>query len=227
MKAMILAAGRGKRMRPLTDSQPKPLLEAGGKPLIEWHLEKLADAGCKEVVINTAWQASKLHKALGSGKRWGVRILWSDEPEGGLETAGGVLHALPHLGDDPFILVNGDIWTDYDFAELPNLSAEALGHLVLVDNPPHHPNGDFVLESAGNQLSLRASEQTGLTFSGVSVLHPQLFAGHSVGFLPLRPCFEKAIQAKALTGEHYAGHWTDAGTPQRLQELNALLGKPQ
>lgn len=224
MKAMILAAGRGERMRPLTDITPKPLLTAGGKPLIFWHLEKLASAGITEVVINTAWLGEKLEAAIGTGAQWGIRVHWSPEPSGGLETAGGIIQALPLLGESPFWVINGDIWTDFDFLLLPKSLTSAagpvpLGHLVLVDNPAHHKLGDFGLD-----LNNKVVAQTPLlTFSGISVLHPQLFANCNVERLALRPLFEQAMSNGQLTGRHFKGRWTDVGTPDRLHVLNQHL----
>ncbi|HLV48768.1 MAG TPA: nucleotidyltransferase family protein [Aliidiomarina sp.] len=221
MKAMILAAGRGERMRPLTDTLPKPLLVVGGKPLIYWHLEKLANAGVTEVIINTAWLAAELVAAIGNGEQWGIRVQWSHEPSGGLETAGGIIQALPLLGEAPFWLVNGDVWTDFNFDLLPkpNCFDDSLGHLVLVDNPAHHPTGDFALSDEN-----KVSEQGQLlTFSGVSALHPKLFAGYAKGRLALRPLFDNAIAQGKLTGQYHQGLWTDVGTPARLEELNQYL----
>ncbi|EGN75265.1 Nucleoside-diphosphate-sugar pyrophosphorylase family protein [Idiomarina sp. A28L] len=216
MRAMILAAGRGERMRPLTDHTPKPLLKVAGKPLIVWHLENLKRAGIEQVVINTAWLPEQFEQALGDGSNYGVQITYSKEPEGGLETAGGVINALPHLGDEPFVLVNGDIWCDFDFRNLPKSITE-LGHLVMVDNPEHHPSGDFSIRDSFIKST------PALTFSGISILHPKLFAGAEVGFLKLRPFFEQAINKHSLTGEHYQGFWTDVGTPERLAQLSSFL----
>jgi len=219
MKAMILAAGRGERMRPLTDTCPKPLLSVAGTPLIVWHLQKLARMGVQEVVINTAWLGQHLVEAIGTGAAWGVKVHWSHEPAGGLETAGGIIQALPLLGEEPFIVVNGDIWTDYEFALLPRTLGNALGHLVLVANPAHHPEGDFNLTRDG----YIHTEGIKHTFSGVSVLHPALFSGLTHGRSPLRPVFERAISHGQLSGEFYAGKWTDVGTPERLALLEREL----
>lgn len=223
--AMILAAGRGERMRPLTDSQPKPLLAVAGKPLIVWHLEKLAAIGVTDVVINTAWLPEVLVERLGNGADWGLTIHWSHEPAGGLETAGGVLQALPLLGKNPFYLVNGDVFSDYDYANLPTTLNDKLGHLVLVDNPEHNPLGDFCLDPS-SKVTPKAGNKPGLTFSGLSVLHPQLFEPwlrYSGKRLPLRDVFLLELERGGLVGEHYAGLWTDVGTPERLQQLNQLL----
>lgn len=217
MKAMILAAGRGERMRPLTDNTPKPLLEVQGKPLIFWHLEKLARAGVSDVVINTAWLGAALENAIGNGAQWGVQVHWSREPSGGLETAGGIIQALPLLGNAPFWVINGDIWTDFDFNLLPpTLAEEQLGHLVLVANPPHNERGDFGLAADSKIVAFEPR----YTFSGMSMLHPKLFTGHAPGRLALRPLFEQAISHSLLTGQLHHGLWTDVGTPARLLGLN-------
>ncbi|MFU8783929.1 N-acetylmuramate alpha-1-phosphate uridylyltransferase MurU [Aliidiomarina sp.] len=222
-QAMILAAGRGERMRPLTDHTPKPLLTLAGKPLIVWHIEKLAAAGVTDIVVNTAWLGEQLQQQLGNGEKWGVRIQWSPEPAGGLETAGGIMHALPYFQDQPFIVVNGDIWSDFAYSRLLTKVTEMaamphiLAHLVLVNNPIHHPQGDFTLRDTG------VVDAPGLTFSGMSVLHPQLFYGSEGGFLKLRPFLSAAMQRHAVTGEHHQGSWADIGTPERLSELNAQL----
>ncbi|HEX5693323.1 MAG TPA: nucleotidyltransferase family protein [Arenimonas sp.] len=227
MKAIILAAGRGERMRPLTDHTPKPLLKVRGKPLIEWHLEKLAAAGVDEVVINTSWLADAFAPALGQGDRWGLRIHYSNEGEEPLETGGGMLHALPQLGNEPFLAVNADIWCDYDFARLPREPA-GLAHLVLVDNPEHNPEGDFALLGDGRVQT--AGEQR-LTFSGIGVYRPALFnawrtsIGAAAGAelepprFRLAPLLRAAMRAGAVSGEHHPGQWTDVGTPERLAAL--------
>lgn len=224
MKAMILAAGLGTRMRPLTDNLPKPLLEAGGKPLIVWHIEALKKAGITDLVINTAWKGEKLVEVLGDGAQFDVNIQWSHETEP-LETAGGIIRALPLLGDEPFVVVNGDIWLRYDFSWLRSaLSPEKKAHLVLVDNPAHHPQGDFVLASASGRSSVIPNEgQPAHTFSGVSVLSPQLFANLPQGKRPLAPLLREAIAAGEVTGEYFAGPWVDVGTPARLTELDQQI----
>ncbi|RUO27907.1 mannose-1-phosphate guanylyltransferase [Aliidiomarina sedimenti] len=219
MRAMILAAGRGSRMRPLTDQLPKPLLTAAGTPLIDYHLHKLAKAGVTHVVINHAWLGQQLEAHIGDGSRFGVSVAWSPEPAGGLETAGGIIRALPMLGDEPFIVVNGDVWSDIDYHELPAQLGDAHGHLVLVENPPHHSEGDFALNHG--RISLETTPR--YTFSGVSVISPQLFAGFDEGFLKLRPVFEQAIHGGLLTGRLHQGYWCDVGTPQRLAELDRYL----
>lgn len=222
MKAMILAAGLGTRMRPLTDHLPKPLLEVGGKPLIVWHLENLARAGFTDVVINTAWLGEKLEAALGNGQPWGFTIHWSHEPEP-LETAGGIIRALPLLGDAPFLLVNGDIWARYDFSRLKQgiKQPSDLAHLVLVNNPAHNPHGDFALQGRADGLSqVLSSGSPQFTFAGISVMHPALFAGLAAGKRPLAPLLREAMVRQQITGELFSGAWVDVGTPARLQELD-------
>jgi len=219
VKAMILAAGRGKRMRPLTDTRPKPLLAVGGRALIVWHLEALARAGFTDVIINHAWLGAQLPESLGSGAQWGLRIQYSPEPEGGLETGGGIHRALPLLGDAPFLVTNGDIWTDFDYATL-RLADGDLASLVLVDNPPHNPAGDFSLDADGRVGSGDAGR---LTFSGVGVYHPSLFAGCEPGFFPLAPLLRDAAAAGRVAGHVHRGAWWDIGTPERLQALDGWL----
>jgi MurNAc alpha-1-phosphate uridylyltransferase len=217
MKAMILAAGRGERMRPLTDRTPKPLLQVAGRALIEYHLYGLAAAGFEEVVINHAHLGQLIEQKLGDGSRYGLRIHYSHE-ERALETGGGIYQALPLLGEQPFLVINGDIWCDYPFAQL--MEREVTGaHLVLVDNPPHHPEGDFVLQGGW------VMEEGGgkLTFSGIGVYHPGLFASCKGGAFPLAPLLRKAMGNREVSGEHYTGRWTDVGTPQRLEQLELLL----
>ncbi|MFZ5724568.1 MAG: N-acetylmuramate alpha-1-phosphate uridylyltransferase MurU [Pseudomonadota bacterium] len=225
MKAMILAAGLGTRLRPLTDTLPKPLIEAGGRPLIGWHLEKLASLGIREVVVNHAWLGDVLERTLGDGASYGVRIDWSREGMPPLETAGGIRRALPLLGSEPFLLVNGDIWSDFDFAALPGVRAplaeDVDAHLVLVPNPDFHPRGDFHLDARGR---VQADGMPRHTFAGISVLRPQLFAGLPEGPYPLAPVLRTAMAAGRVTGTLHAGRWTDVGTPERLQQLRAELG---
>ncbi|ENU33108.1 MULTISPECIES: N-acetylmuramate alpha-1-phosphate uridylyltransferase MurU [Acinetobacter] len=223
MKAMILAAGLGNRMRPLTLHTPKPLLEVGGKPLIVWHIEKLQKIGVTEIVINTAWLGEKLANALGDGSQFGVKILWSHEGEG-LETAGGIINALPLLGDEPFILVNGDVWTTMDFASLLDVQlGEQQAHLVLVENPPQHLKGDFIL-SNGLAYTFE-QEQLGeaLTYSGIAVLHPRMFAGLENGKRPLAPLLKQAMQQQQVSAEKLQGIWVDVGTPERLEQLDQQI----
>lgn len=218
MKAMILAAGRGERMRPLTDATPKPLLRIGGQTLIERHVNALAAAGVRELVINHAHLGEQLLQALGDGAASGVEIRWSPEPAGALETGGGIFNALPLLGDAPFVVVNADIWTDFPFSELPG-EPDGLAHLVLVENPAHHPEGDFVLSSD------RVSQGGGarLTFSGIGVYRPELFSGCSAGAFPLAPLLRQAMDDGRVSGVRYDGVWFDIGTPERLQEVNDVV----
>lgn len=217
MKAMILAAGRGERMRPLTETTPKPLLHVGGQCLIEYHLHALARAGVRDIVINHSWLGQHIVDYLGDGRRYEVSITYSAEGNTPLETAGGIIQALPLLADAPFILVNGDIWTDYDFTCLPQtLSGKA--HLVLVDNPVHHREGDFALD----EDTLR-NTGTKLTYSGIGVYSPALFYGLPTGERPLAPLLRTAIDRGEISGEWYHGQWWDIGTPERLRELDTRL----
>jgi len=219
MKAMILAAGKGERMRPLTLTTPKPLVRAAGVPLIEYHLKALASAGFTEIVINHAWLGQQIEDYLGDGSRFGVSIAYSPEGEP-LETGGGIFRALPLLGDDAFVVVNGDIWTDYDFSALRQpLVGQA--HLVLADNPAHHPNGDFNL--IAGQVQDAGSAADTLTYSGIAVLHPVLFNGCADGAFKLAPLLRKAIADGQVSGEHWRGHWIDVGTHERLAEVETLL----
>lgn len=218
MKAMLLCAGRGERMRPLTDSVPKPLLSVAGKPLVEYHLERLAQAGVTEIVINHAWLGEQIESTLGDGSQWGVSISYSEE-QTALETAGGIIKALPLLDDAPFIVVNGDVWCDYPFAKLINLQPEK-AHLVLVANPEHHRGGDFALSKDG-LLTEQGAEK--FTFAGLSVMQPTLFDGLEVGKQALAPLLRKAISEGQVSGELYCGDWVDVGTPQRLRELDCRI----
>jgi len=220
VKAMVLAAGRGERMRPLTDAAPKPLLPVGGKRLIEYHLERLAAAGFRDVVINTAWLGDMIEATLGDGARFGLAITYSHERPEALETGGGIFRALPLLGSAPFLLVNGDVWTDIDFAALRrDPPTDSLAHLVLVRNPPQHPRGDFVLE----QGHITEGEGARHTYSGIGIYRAELFAGCPPGKFPLLPLLRRAIAAGRLTGELHAGRWYDIGTVERLQTLDAEL----
>ena len=223
MKAMILAAGMGNRMRPLTLHTPKPLLEVGGKPLIVWHIEKLQKMGVQEIVINTAWLGEKLADALGDGSQFGVKILWSHEGEG-LETAGGIINALPLLGNEPFILVNGDVWTTMDFAPLLNVQLQDdLAHLVLVENPIQHPQGDFILAAHKAYTFEQARSGENLTYSGVAVMHPQMFNGLESGKRPLAPLLKQAMQQEKISAQKLQGVWVDVGTPERLNALDQQI----
>ncbi|UFQ97282.1 N-acetylmuramate alpha-1-phosphate uridylyltransferase MurU [Pseudomonas wenzhouensis] len=219
MKAMILAAGKGERMRPLTLHTPKPLVKAAGVPLIEYHIRALAAAGFTELVINHAWLGQQIEDYLGDGSRFGVRIVYSAEGEP-LETGGGIFKALPLLGDEPCLVVNGDVFTDYDFAALRKPLA-GLAHLVLVNNPAHHPQGDFVL-AAGRVHDGEATSER-MTYSGLAVLHPRLFASSRPGAFKLAPLLREAMTAGQVSGEHYAGCWVDVGTHERLAEVERLL----
>jgi N-acetyl-alpha-D-muramate 1-phosphate uridylyltransferase len=229
VKAMILAAGRGERMRPLTDDRPKPLLQVGGRRLIEWHLAALARAGIEDIVVNLAWRGAQIREALGDGARYGVHIRYSEEPEGALETGGGIFQALPWLGPEPFWVVNGDVWTDFDFARTPQLDAAALAVLVLVPNPPQHPAGDFALRAnahepaAPGDVDAQPASGARLTFSGLGVYRPQFFDGCAPGRFPLLPLLRAASAAGRLRGQRYDGLWFDIGTPQRLSELDQRL----
>ena len=222
--AMILAAGRGERMRPLTDHTPKPLLQVGGKPLIVWHIERLAAAGYTRIVINHAHLGAQIETALGNGVAWGVSIVYSREASA-LETAGGIATALPLIDAEIFPVVNGDVFVEYDFAQLAKpMSAIAAGdammHLVLVDNPPQHPHGDFVLR--GDRVVEGDGDK--LTFSGIGVYHRSLFAELAPQIkAPLVPLLRAAIAARQASGEHFRGRWVDVGTPDRLQQLDENL----
>jgi len=218
MKAMILAAGRGERMRPLTDATPKPLLRIGGQTLIEHHIHALSQAGITELVINHAHLGEQIVKALGDGDAYGVFIQYSSEPDAALETGGGVCNALPLLGDAPFIVVNADIWTDYRFDGLPQAPA-GMAHLVMVDNPEHHPDGDFSLSNG--QLSQQGPHM--LTFSGIGVYRPALFADCTPGAFPLGPLLRAAMDREEVSGEQYTGRWFDIGTPERLAAVNDVV----
>jgi len=218
VKAMILAAGRGERMRPLTDTTPKPLLRIGGQTMIERHVHALARAGFTDLVINYAHLGEQIEKALGDGDAYGVEIAYSPETGGALETGGGIFNALPLLGSEPFLVVNSDIWTDYPFEQLPD-RPEALAHLVMVDNPGQHPQGDFSLSM--RQLSSKGPAM--LTFSGIGVYRPELFSGCTAGAFPLAPLLRQAMEAGQASGEHYRGRWFDIGTPERLDAVNRVV----
>jgi len=218
MKAMILAAGLGSRMRPLTDLTPKPLLKVGGIPLIVWHIERLGHDGFKDIVINIAHLGYQIPEALGDGSNWGVNISYSDEQEeGGLESAGGIVKALPLLGEEPFLVVNGDIFTDYDFQDNRKLAEGVLAHLILIPNPKHNPEGDFALDGQ------KVIDNRQYTFSGIGYYSPKLFADLPYGKSTLAPLLRAAMKEGKVTGELYEGEWLDIGTPERLEQLNAKL----
>jgi MurNAc alpha-1-phosphate uridylyltransferase len=234
MKALIFAAGRGERMRPLTEATPKPLLDAGGRRLIEWHLEKLAALGVDEVVINTSWLAEQFPTTLGDGSRWGLRIVYSFEGATPLETGGGMLAALPLLGEAPFVLVNGDVWTDFDLARLPR-EPEGVAHLVMVERAPHVPRGDFALDARG-RLHVDGADR--LTYAGIGVYRAALLRDWRARLDPaeraddararpprfrLAPLLRAAMREAAVGGELHRGGWTDVGTPERLAQLRATL----
>lgn len=220
MKAIVLAAGRGERMRPLTDSTAKPLLKVGGHALIDYHLRALAAAGVREVIANLSWQSGKLREHLGDGRRFGLSLCFSDEGPVALEAGGGIHRALPWLGPQPFLVVNGDIWTDFPFAAL-TLPPGALAQLVLVANPDHNPDGDFALGETGQIVQGGARR----TYAGIGLYTPELFADCRPGRFPLRPLLDRAAHAGRLTGEAYDGHWFDVGTPARLSRLDRMLAR--
>lgn len=235
MKALLFAAGRGERMRPLTDTTPKPLLPVGGKRLIEWQLERLAAAGVGDVVINIAHLAGQFARILGDGSRWGLNIHWSHEGSQPLETGGGMLNALPLLGSAPFIVINADVWSSHDLRSLPSAPA-ALAHLVMVDPPGHAPAGDFHLAADGH---LDDQGTPRLTYAGIGVYRPEFLSGWRsvIGHAPgareqpprfaLAPLLRAAMRDRQVTGEHHRGAWIDVGTPQRLAQLEReLAGRP-
>ncbi|MFZ3018489.1 MAG: nucleotidyltransferase family protein [Gallionella sp.] len=230
MRAMLLAAGRGERMRPLTDHTPKPLLEVGGKPIIVWHIEQLVKAGITELVVNHAHLGHLIEAALGDGSRYGAHIRYSPEASA-LETAGGIANAMPLLGGEPFAVINGDVFCDYDFSRLPAI-ADNLGdddaHLVMVDNPEHNPKGDFVLHASRITNSVLGTRHSALTFSGIGVYRPELFAHIARGSVaPLGLLLRERIAAGRVGGEHHRGWWVDVGTPQRLAELDSRIRSQQ
>jgi len=233
LRALVFAAGKGERMRPLTDSTPKPLLRVGGKPLIAWHLERLAAIGVRDVVLNTSWLADRFEPALGDGAAWGLRLHYSYEGPEPLETGGGMLKALPLLGDAPFLVVNADAWTDADFATLPR-EPTGLAHLLMVDNPAQHPRGDFRLGADG-RLSDDGAPR--LTYSGIGVYRPAILDGWRaiIGSAPgseldpprfkLVPLLRAAMARGLIHGQYHAGSWTDVGTPERLAALDAAISR--
>jgi len=220
MKAMILAAGRGERMRPLTDHTPKPLLKAAGKPLLEHTLSQLVNAGFTDIVINHAHLGWQIEDYFGNGQAWGANIVYSPETEA-LETAGGIVNALPLLGDEVFLVVNGDIATDFPFATLKNQAVE-LAHLVLINNPPQHLTGDFVLDADAYVMEEGGEK---FTFSGIGLYRPELFSKQAPGKSKLAPLLREAMVGRHVSGQHYGGFWMDIGTPERLQEFDAYLGR--
>lgn len=234
MRAMVLAAGRGERMRPLTDALPKPMLTAGGRPLLVWHLLRLSRAGFHDVIINHAWLGHKIEQALGDGRQYGLRLHYSAETQA-LETAGGIARALPMLGDEPFLVINGDVWCDWKpeqaRAQGRKLHVNGdLAWLLLADNPAHHPGGDFLLTPGQRvrdprQAGLVTSRtNTHLTFTGIGVYHPALFADVPVGQpAALAPLLRQAMHQGKVAGAHYQGDWLDIGTPARLADLDARL----
>ena len=228
MKAMILAAGRGDRMRPLTDHTPKPLLEIAGKPLIQWHIENLKQAGFKDIVINISWLGDQIPKALGDGSKFDINLQYSDEQEqGALETAGGIVKALPLLGDDTFLVVNGDVWCDFPYSNISPLDKDDLAHLVLVNNPEHNPTGDFALNKkrVTEEVDVIGSNivNNKFTFSGIGYYHPDLFTNLTQGKHPLAPLLREKMREDKISGEHFTGDWRDIGTPERLEELNLTI----
>jgi MurNAc alpha-1-phosphate uridylyltransferase len=228
---MLLAAGRGERMRPLTDRTPKPLLPVGGTPLILWHIERLARAGMRDIVINHAHLGDQIEALLGSGEAWGVRITYSEEPTGALETAGGIANALPLLGDTPFLVINGDIFCDWDVVRASTVLATTdLAHLVLAPNPSHHAAGDFTLADGKVGAAEARPSETGdtakLTFTGIGIYRPELFAGITRGSVAkLAPLLREAMDAGRVTGELHKGRWVDVGTPERLRALDDLVSR--
>lgn len=212
---MLLAAGRGKRMRPLTDKIPKPLLKIGSLSLIEYHLMALAKVGINDIVINIAYKGDLIRQQLGNGERYNTHIVYSDEGHQALETAGGIIKALPLLGDAPFLVVNADIWTDFPFNEI-TLGSDLLAQLVMVDNPPHHPDGDFALTEIN---LLKVTGPAKLTYSGIGLYHPHLFQNLSADIRPLRPLLIHAMQTSHIGGQYYHGIWQDIGTPENLHAL--------
>jgi MurNAc alpha-1-phosphate uridylyltransferase len=224
MKVMLLAAGVGERMRPLTNHTPKPLLEVGGMPLIEHHIRRLAAIGLHELVINVSHLGQQIMDYCGDGQRWGVSIAYSPESTP-LETAGGIINALKLLGDSPFMVVNGDVWTDYPFGRLLHRELGAnnnTAHLVFVDNPAQHPLGDYTIDASGT-VCLKRPDVMGYTYAGVGLYSPRFFSDQSQGKLALRPLLDSAIEAGSIGGEYYAGEWVDVGTPGRLKTLDEMI----
>jgi len=222
MKVMLLAAGVGERMRPLTDHTPKPLLKVAGTPLIEHHIRRLAEAGLTELVINVSHLAEQIMVYCGDGSRWGVSIAYSPEAKP-LETAGGIINAMPLLGSKSFMVVNGDVWTDYPFAQLAAQELDGNeGHMIFVDNPPQHPLGDFSLSTPG-KVGVKEQDAMGYTYAGLGLYSPDFFSGVTAGKLAMRPLLDKAILRGVVSGEYHGGEWADVGTPQRLRELDEMV----
>ncbi|WP_068544616.1 N-acetylmuramate alpha-1-phosphate uridylyltransferase MurU [Thalassotalea crassostreae] len=223
MKAMILAAGRGERMKPLTDNCPKPLLKVAGVALIEHHLNNLKAAGITDIVINIAWLGEQIESYFRDGAEFGVQIQYSNERDNALETAGGIVNALPLLGEQPFIIVNGDIYCDYDFSQLQQIEPPGLAHLVMVENPEHNLKGDFVV--ADGLLNVSDEDVIKYTYSGIGLYDPKLFAGLSVEKLPLAPILIRAMATNSISGSIHYGIWSDVGTPERLQIINQFANQ--
>ena len=222
---MILAAGRGERMRPLTDTCPKPLIKVGGLPLIEHHIRKLAQVGITEIVINLAWLGEQIKAYLGNGDKWRVKIKYSDEADEALETAGGIINALPLLGEQPFLVINGDVYCDYNFKNMPTLSPDIDAHLWLVDNPDHNPDGDFTI--CQNLLSNKLEAETCYTFSGIAIYRPTFFSEHTAvkHKLPLAPMLRQGADNKKISASKISSDWVDVGTIERLTKLNQTLAQ--
>ncbi len=218
MRAMILAAGRGERLRPLTDKTPKPLLPVGGRPLIDYHLENLANAGFREIIINLAHQGGKIRETLGSGSDWGLNITYSPEPPNALDTGGGIHNALSLLGEAPFAIINGDVFSEYPLARLRAIKCDH-AHLVMVPNPAHNPNGDFAIKGG----YIINDGQPRYTFAGISVYHPRFFGSASGGRFSVVPMLLKAMNLQRVTGEIFKGVWHDIGTLERLETLQGHL----
>ena len=219
MRAMILAAGRGERMRPLTDHMPKPLLPVAGKPLMQYHIEALVAAGVREIVVNLAWKGAMIREALGDGKALGAELTYSDEGDAALETGGGVFKALPLLGNEPFIVVSGDVWTDFPLARLQSvLAAQDMAHFIVVPNPDFHARGDFALRDGRF-----VAEGPRYTYANIGVFRPEFFAGCKPGKFALAPLMFEWIARERVSGELYEGRWCNVGTPEQLAQLDREL----
>ena len=224
MRAMILAAGRGERLRPLTDHTPKAMIEVSGKPLLQWHLENLARSGFREIIINLAHLGDQIRDFAGTGERWGVNLHYSREEEGALETGGGIFNVLTQLGNSPFLVINADIWTDYPLYKLRNHHCSH-AHLVMVKNPEHNPTGDFYLINGLIKTSADKQILQKLTFSGLGIYHPRLFINCEAGRFSLVPLLNNAMENSSVSGESYHGHWFDSGTEERLSRLRYSVAK--